>query len=1023
MSSLQKTWDTDVVTDYIKQESQQKSPDVFLETHIPIRKIRAESLIGYDGDFVSETGLFKHVVQSNPQDVENRIYLLKGEVGSGKSHLCQWLEYQLNGYGDLEGAEEHVAIHISRNNTRMADILAKLYEHIDAEHEELDDIIALDPVDLADFIITGLRTFGANTETFSGFELDDFIEDYPNKLDLRSALEENIREYQHAVEKEDREQRIELITREEFGRICFNVFGETFKDSEVFPTVRNAIHDRLIKNVGIEDFQNELADISDKYQKEGKRPVLICEDVTTFTFLKDDLMDHIFQLGDGGDEMESGYDVILGYTTGWETEKADDALTTGDLSHMRQRADGYLRMTNENGEAYFLEDGAMPIQLVRKYLSVIKQHSDSVDLEGIDQSDFDDLYPFNEQFIMRAYANLVEDGNLQQTPRLLLYHVIGDCLRSEIPPHEKMAGNTYIREFTAPTSAESYSASFRSLVKWYGRMEGGRVVVPETYFEAFDIAIPDDITVVDGHVHLDVLYENVGWEVPDSDLKPVDPDEDLDGGIRSRDPVTERDTDDSEQEDGNRPSTPKSKTTPVEEKEAKKEQSERAKRIEHFRNWFGGGGEFPSANRLREGVQAALNRFYDPTRLANENATTVGTAGFYYASGSDVPVEIRGPDAGKDVAVTVSHVSDEYVDYERMLYEMMHYGLEGEFREDANLDAIRSWVDDNVVAFRQRMRTDLEDALADEMTLEEFLILARFLVFNAAHGDDTIDRGKSIRDSDEYSMDDQSPFKWEDSPFELPAGLTEGLNGMTTRRADIAGLCQGFFLLKSNFVDHDRLAPAIRNVSENLDGYIDAATRIDSSEVADAYRIGTTRSDASGSARVARLFEIVSDYASEIEKLQQSFDISAVEEDIETVSNLHSSGHTAADLKSAYECLRDCIKPLDINLRTRWEDTYELLEQRPRELALAEFGQTLETFETIDPRSGVEVLSLMYEYNDSRSSQEAWTVYTVLAEMIEAIEDHPDAEAEAFRELVRDSEEFGTFVQKRDTAVETIRGI
>ncbi|MEA5386767.1 hypothetical protein VB779_06680 [Haloarculaceae archaeon H-GB11] len=65
--------------------------------------------------------------------------------------------------------------------------------------------------------------------------------------------------------------------------------------------------------------------------------------MTTFTVLKDDLLDHIFQLGDGGGEMESGFDVVLGYTTGWESEKADDALMTGDLSYMRQRAEDTSR--------------------------------------------------------------------------------------------------------------------------------------------------------------------------------------------------------------------------------------------------------------------------------------------------------------------------------------------------------------------------------------------------------------------------------------------------------------------------------------------------------------------------------------------------------------------------------------------------------------------------------------------------------------------------------------------------------
>lgn len=1013
MSSMPKTWDTDVVSEYIKQESQQKSPDVFLDTHLPIRKIRADSLVGYDGDFVSDEGLFEHLVQSAATDAENRIYLLKGEVGSGKSHLCQWLEYQINGYGDLDGADEHVAIHISRNNTRLSDILDELYKHIDDEHEELQDIATLDAEDLADFIISGLRTFEANKQQFEEFDLEAFIEDTDADIDLRTVLERNIREYQEAVEVEDREQRIELITREEFGRICFNVFGNTHNDSDIFPAIRNAIHERLMTNVGIEDFQGELVDIADQYQREGKRPVLICEDVTTFTVLKDDLMDHIFQLGDGGEEIQSGFDVILGYTTGWESEKADDALMTGDLAYMRQRAVGYLQMTNDEGEAYFLEDGAMPIQLVRQYLEVIKENSSVSEQVDVDESAFESLYPFNERFVMRAYKHLVEDGALQQTPRLLLYHVVGDSLRSDVPPHEKVPGNTYLRDFSAPVSVGNYDASFLNLVKWYGRMAGDNVVVPTEYFETFDVEIPDEVTIEQGFVTLGVQYQNIGWEVPDSDLQPVDPKRstkeafDLDGGAE-----VELDEDEDSESDGDGTSVVEA------QEEDLVEQSRRAERIDEFQRWFGSGGEFPSANRLREGVQAALNRFYDPTRLSNGNATTTGSAGFYYGRGSDVPVEIRGPDASKDRAITVPHKSEEVSDYEMLLYELMMYGLEGEFREQANFDAIRSWCNDKVIEFRAMMREDLETCLPGGMSLEEFLVLARFLLLNSAHGSTELSRGELLRDPDDYELDNISPFVWDESPFDIPRSLRDGFSEMTKRRAEVANLCHGFFLLKENFVDHERLDKAIEGVSGNLDEYIQEAASMSASDVPDAYRIGTNRSNAT--TRAKQLFEIVSDYANELQKHEQTFEPRDISESVGDVRNLYNRQHTVEDLREMYERLEKSFQPLDANFSTDWERTEEILTERSDELELGMFGNTLRSFEDIDPDSGIGVMALMYEYNESRDEHDAWEVYETLAEMIQTIEEHDDADVSEFRQQVRDDSTFASFQKQRDAVVERI---
>lgn len=1026
MSVFRKTWDPKVVSEYIKQESQQKSPETFLETHIPIRKIRAESLVGHGGDFVSDRELFGHVTQSSPDDEENRIYLLKGEVGSGKSHLCQWLEYQINGEGDLDGAEDHVAIHISRNNTRLGDILGKLYEHIDDSREDLRDIDSLDASNLADFIISGLRTFEADQQRFAEFDLYQFIEDNSNGPDLRSVLKNNIERYQQEIESGNNDGRFEPIDQDEFGEICLLTFGSSRTDGDAYSKVRSAIHDLVLTNVGIEDFQGELKDIADQYQREGKRPVLICEDVTTFSVLKDGLLDHIFQLGDGGEEIRSGFDVLLGYTTGWETEEADDALVTGDLSYMRQRSEGYLSMTNREGKAYFLEEGAMPIQLVEQYLRAIKTHSEVEEVPEVDDTAFDGLYPFSKRFVMRVYAHLEEDGNLQQTPRLLLYHVVGDCLRSDVPPHQKLEGHGYIREFTGPTEVGRYSEEFLNVVKWYGRMDGGEVATPVACFDAFDVELPNDVTVTDGEVRLGVLYEDVGWEVADSDLQPVDTDTDpldiVDDAEETGDesPVDQTEGGEQGSEEGaeERAVTPPSDPDSTQDRT---EESERARRIAHFRSWYGSGGEFPSSNRLKEGVRAALNMFYDPTRLANENATTTGTAGVYLTRGDDVPVEIRGADASKERSIKVSHQAGDSPAYERMLYEMMIYGLEGEFRADANFDAIRGWVDDRVVRLRGDMRDEIETVLPEEMTIEEFVVLARLLLLNGAHGTTELDRAELLRDPNEYELSDNSPFARSNTTFDTSTSLESGFRDLATKRSDVANLCRGFFLLKENFVDHDRVGPAVESVTENLDEYVTAITRMSASELPDAYRIGTTRRNAN--TRVSGLFETVSDYASELRKLEQSFDGEEIVQDVERVRDIYSGTHTVDDLAEYYERLFDCLGKLGITKREKWETAYELVTDADDTLSINQFGRTLRKFRDVDPESGIEVIAMMYAYNESRTRHDEWMVYETLAEMIEEIDDADDADVSEFTQLVRDSPEFIATRERRDRVVELVGGI
>ena len=1020
-NTYHKNWKKGVVEKYITQESQEKSAEVFLETHLPITHIRAEILIGGNTGFITEEQLLDHVTQSSANTGKNRIYLLKGEVGSGKSHLCQWLEYQLNGTGSGDSyTDEHVAIHISRNNTRLADILDKLYEHIDAEHDPVDDITAYeDYPDVVDTLLSMLDTFDSDLSfDDETFDFEEFLADNPGGPDLRGALIENLQAYKKSVEAEEKEQKFELLTRRQFGEICLSTFGHGFGDErgdDIYPGVRLAISDRLMTNIGIEDFQKDLEEISEQYREEGKRPVLICEDVTTFNVLKDDLLDHIFELGDG-DERGHGFDIVLGYTTGWETEKADDALTTGDLSFMKERAQGYLTMTDREGRAYFLKQGSMPVRLVDRYLEVIKNRSAVERAVEIDEAVFDGMYPFNKRFIVRAYRHLQEEGDTQQTPRILLYHVVADALLSDVAPFQRIVDNTHVADFAAPMSVQNLPAQFQRLVKWYGEMDGGEVVLPESVPKMFGVKIPDSAAVEDGFIRLEAMYSSGGWEVTSEELEGIDPE----SFVNEPDtPEKESDESSTEQEEESSESTraPVIKTSEESEDEEKRG---RAKRIGQFQNWIGTGNEFPSSNRLTQGVQAALNRFYDPTRLANEQSTAGGAA-FYYTRGSDVPVTVIGADKRKSIAVEVPFNDGN----EQLYLDLFQYGLDDTFPKDANFDRIRGWCDQRVLDLREQMREDLESCLTDddissEFGLEELLVLSQVFLYNARAGRTDIDR------DDMFTVpgyEESLPFGSENNRFDLPIGLDEAFTNINMRRSDVKDLCKGFFLLKENFVDYGRVTLALRNVSEELDAYIDAAARISASDLQSAYHIGTSWTDAKGSTEVKSFFTTISDYANELQKLARDFDPQPIEDDIETVQSLYSYDHTASELMDIYERLEDSFSPLDTSLESDWVTIGDQLRDGSLTLNLSDFGKSLRRFEDLDPDNGLEAIKLMHEYNESRQSQDAWKVYIALSEMIRAIEEHEDPEGTQLTDELSGTPAFVNFQQNREKAIKSLEAI
>lgn len=1012
MTQVVRNWDRDVVEDFIKPESQQKTPEVFRETHVEIDKIRAEILRPHSGDdaFVTESQFRDAVLDSDLKD-DNRIFIVKGEVGSGKSHLCQWLEYEINGYDEGDGTDdEHVAIHISRSNTRLDEILEILHDPIDKEYEEVNDISSLDPEDVADFIIQGLHTFYKGQGALRSFDLEEFLEPRSNAEDFRTILVENIEEYQESVEKEGQEQDIKeyLLSREDYGRICFSAFGETKREDDIYPVVRRAVHDLLTRNIGIEDFKRELEDISEAYVEEGKRPVLICEDLTTFSVLKDDLLDHIFELSSGH------YDVIMGWTTGWERENIDDALSTSEdsLTYMKQRTQGYLSMTDDNGQAYFLEGRSAPVVLVKAYLDAIKEHSEAS--AEVPEGAFDSVYPFNEAFIRHVYANLVQDGNLQQTPRILLVHVIAECLTSDVPPFEAVQNNSYVRQRPYLIGINEHSTPCLELTQWYALKHRGRLWLPTEVFDAFGVDT-HGATEKDGNVFFDTSFAagdvTVIEREPGAEPTPErsDTDDEDEADEEPEEDESEEVEEETDGEDETEGEDEEERPSPEPEVEVPPED------YREFQSWLMDGTEYASADRFRDGVVATLERWHDPTRLANENSTARNTTGIYFDRGSEPPVVIRGADSPASMSFEVPHGTEN----EELYRQMLHHGYADSFEDDANFDKLRGWATDKVVEYRSRMRRDIEGHLPEEMTVEEFVVLAHFLVMNIGKGKTELSPELVFEG---YQMEETSPLSYQsDVGIELPQGLEGAFERSSNHTRDIGSLARGFFLLKENVVDYERLNEAISGVSEHLDSYLSGLSTTSVDDLADAYRIGTTRNNSQK--RFGKIVEDFSDLAGELEKVEQQVDVEDLREETDHYRRFHHLSHTQEELARLYDKMESALGPLNVTHRQKWRDIGQLLNDSESDLGLGDFRSTLNEIEDAEADDAISSIALLHEYQRSLNESAAWEVYEVFTEMVEKLEDAEGSEVGDFRDQVESSPEFEAFRDAGDSVQETIGGV
>ncbi|WP_424000686.1 hypothetical protein ACOZ4I_14330 [Haloarcula salina] len=1014
-------WDDDEVDHFITSEAHtaKKTPEQFRETHVDIDRIYADTLtpLGISGDFVTQEDVLNSITastvggpDSDDDPDPNRIFIVRGEPGSGKSQLCEWTKYQINGYGeDDEGIEDYVALHVSRSQTRMDQIIDVLTDplEVDPDVQNIDD---LDPDDAASAIVEYMRGIWS-TDHFSDEEVRELTEKRGDKSDLRSIFAKNIQEYQEALESRDENPDFNLLTRSDFRdfRLQMSFSGKLTENKDLlYSVLKNEAHEYLSRNL-VGDFKEQLQEYSELYQEKGIRPVLICEDLTTFSVLKEQLLDHIFELS------SSHYDIVLGWTIGWEQDNIDDAMTRSDAAtYMKGRSEGYLTMTDENGEAYFLDDDAS-VELTRSYLNAIKRHSSADAAPGNLEDAFDGLYPFNERFIHVAYRQLNDEGSNRKTPRLLLLRVVKHCLKSTLPPYEAMKSNSFVDRPMLDIDSE-YRPVHQDISRWYGVSKKGGVGVQKDIFEAFDVSPPNENVEESGEY---IIFEKGQWSGLEKKINP-----DLD----EREVKSDNDTEDSEEEDSDEAqesdeSEESKESDETEEEqdsgsELTEEQREKRRKVQEFQDWVTNGEEYPSSDTLHDGAVEALERWHEPTRLGNPNASTRYTGGIYYTSGDEIPVSIQG-DQQRQANIDIElEWGPEHAD---LYTPMLEYGLFGTFEPtDTNFDQLRAWADTNVAQFKREMREEIEDALPPELDIEKTLVLAQFFLINAADGVEEGDLSTELlfREYD-ANCDYENPIG---EHFDRDSAFGQAFNGLATKSSDVSDLVEGFFLLKEKVVDYSRLSEARREVASNFEDYVDAAMMIDGAELPAAYKVGTTRRQAgtslgtyekSNDEKVTGLLDRISNYAAELQRLTAEEDASHIQEALGPVERWYDSSHTVNDLAGWFETLHKCAGAMDVPIKSSYEDAYETLTESPEKVKLTAFQEDVERFQNMDGVDGVTLIARLHDFARSQHEQAAWEIYEALDSLIDDLQDQEHSTGVDLEHRVKQLSEFTEYEQKR----------
>ena len=474
-------WDPARVRQVLTTESRQKARDLFLHTHLPFRHIRVDICKDADlaGRFVGEEQVYA-MIADGPLDADNRLFLVVGEAGAGKSELCQWLEYRTD-------PAQRLAIHIPRSMTSAAHVAALLRRALglagapllrrtpvatQARHVALSAAVLL--YEQGDPVLTPASRWEALLDS-SG---------------TRAAIAEHLT----AAARGETGHQL-LPTPESIGP------QPTFSRETLaagWPALRRLVALALEQTLWLGDLRATLAQLARAAVAAGVRPLLLLEDVTAFRVLGDRLLDYLLDLTSGH------FDAVIGATTGFERTQLAGATLVGDLTHIHHRLRARLVLTDDMGRAYGLDNDV--VELARGYLGAIRSATSGLTLAACDEVFGPGLYPFTETALRRAFAALHEEGSPRQTPRLFLEHVLGAALLAPEPPPAALDRSAYLTPPPALFLADDApDPALRGLLRWYGHIGDDAITLDQRIAELWGVPVPPEL-VHAGHIRVARAY-------------------------------------------------------------------------------------------------------------------------------------------------------------------------------------------------------------------------------------------------------------------------------------------------------------------------------------------------------------------------------------------------------------------------------------------------------------------------------------------------------------------------------------
>lgn len=375
------------------------SSDFFRKTHFPqiLNRYYKNKLI----ESVSESDLL-HQLEEN-HSFGNRVYVVFGSTGSGKSELLCWIRDRWN-----LSKNPRPIIRISRNELNPQVLVKKCYESIGIELGDLIidenkwDLLLSKPITIINQMVWSTMS-----------ELFDRDEDIvPATLLLRPVIEKNILEFTQQIRKGKISTPLEIIKKEEYEILLESTTIKININYNKFRYLLLKKFDQFLFQGT--DIKTIFKQLSSKLVEKKIRPVLLIDDlVQSINLYASDLLDYFITLEEGN------WDVVIGLTPGVEQGGDFNTELMNRIKNLDTIDDRVkkLWLSDESGSNFFSLNKLQSQEYLQNYLLALKEangyncsnqcpHASSCKNILSDEQNHLKILPFNIPLINRIYDGI-----------------------------------------------------------------------------------------------------------------------------------------------------------------------------------------------------------------------------------------------------------------------------------------------------------------------------------------------------------------------------------------------------------------------------------------------------------------------------------------------------------------------------------------------------------------------------------------------------------------------------------------